>query len=134
MTDEKDPEELLAQSKEQKRHTSEPSATDDEPEVSLEEHIVDAYSDINSAGGSSNLTMRDANLAALIRGLENADLLDDVGADLRDELGKDHEDSETRSSVLSLLARVGLQEARPELLETGKEAKRSYREQLEIDF
>jgi len=131
---EKDPDEILEQSKQQKRHTSEPTDADADETPSLEEEIVAVYEALDSDEVPSNLTMRDENLAALIRGLDAADQLDAVGADARDHLGRDAVDGETRGSVLRLLVRVGLTEARPDLLETGKNAHKQYLEQQSDEF
>ena len=78
-TDDRDPEELLEQSKEQKRHRSEPQQSTESEGPSLEEYIADVYEELDAGEVPTNLTMRDRNLAALIRGLDEADQLDAAG-------------------------------------------------------
>jgi len=134
-TQDRDPEELLEQSKEQKRHRSEPqqeSEAADEP--ALEEYIADVYEELDADEVPTNLTMRDRNLAALIRGLDEAGQLDDVGADLRDHLDRDATNSESRGSVLGLLVRAGLDEVRPDLIEAGEAGYEAFTERQETQF
>jgi len=134
-TDDRDPEELLEQSKEQKRHQSEPQQepeTVDEP--ALEEYIADVYEELDAGEVPTNLTMRDRNLAALIRGLDEAGQLDDVGSDLREHLDRDPADSESRGSVLGLLVRAGLDEVRPDLIEAGEAGYETFTERQETQF
>ncbi|MBX0287954.1 hypothetical protein EGH22_16600 [Halomicroarcula sp. F28] len=137
MTDDtdRDPEALLEQSKEQKRHQSEAQQEptgDDEP--ALEAYIADIYEELDAGEVPTNLTMRDRNLAALIRGLDEAGQLDSVGADLRDHLGRDATDSESRGSLLGLLVRAGLADVRPDLIEAGETGYQTYTERQETQF
>ncbi|AAV44389.1 hypothetical protein BDK61_4744 [Haloarcula quadrata] len=134
-TDDRDPEELLEQSKEQKRHQSEPQQQDTEPDApSLEEYIADVYEELDAGEVPTNLTMRDRNLAALIRGLDEAGQLDAVGADVREYLDRDATDSESRGSVLGLLVRAGLAEVRPDLIEAGEDGYETFTERQETQF
>ncbi|MDS0223621.1 hypothetical protein NDI54_19965 [Haloarcula sp. S1AR25-5A] len=134
-TDDRDPEELLKQSKEQKRHQSEPQQQDTEPDgPSLEEYIADVYEELDAGEVPTNLTMRDRNLAALIRGLDEAGQLDAVGADVREYLDRDATDSESRGSVLGLLVRAGLAEVRPDLIEAGEDGYETFTERQETQF
>jgi len=134
-TDDRDPEELLEQSKEQKRHQSEPQQDSEAvDESSLEEHIADVYEELDAGEVPTNLTMRDRNLAALIRGLDEAGQLDEVGADLREHLDRDTTDSESRGSVLGLLVRAGLDEVRPDLIEAGEAGYETFTERQETQF
>jgi len=131
----RDPEALLEQSKEQKRHQSEAQQEptgDDEP--ALEAYIADIYEELDAGEVPTNLTMRDRNLAALIRGLDEAGQLDSVGADLRDHLGRDATDSESRGSLLGLLVRAGLADVRPDLIEAGETGYQTYTERQETQF
>ncbi|WP_336339656.1 hypothetical protein [Haloarcula brevis] len=134
MTDDKDPEELLAQSKEQKRHTSEPSSPEDGEGPSLEQEIANYYQAIDDGEVPHNLTMRDESLAALMRALESTGQLDDLGADVRDRLDRTPRDDESRGPVLAMLVRVGLQEVRPDLLESGKSGFKIYQQNQDIEF
>jgi len=138
MTDDiedRDPEALLEQSKEQKRHRSEAQeqvTADDEPP--LEDYIAEVYEELDADEVPTNLTMRDRNLAALIRGLDEAGQLDSVGADIRDHLDRDGADSESRGSLLGLLVRAGLAEVRPDLIEAGESGYKKYTERQETQF
>jgi len=134
-TDDRDPEELLEQSKEQKRHRSEAQQQDTESgDPSLEEYIADVYEELDAGEVPTNLTMRDRNLAALIRGLDEAGQLDAVGADVREHLDRDATDSESRGSVLGLLVRAGLAEVRPDLIEAGEDGYERFTERQETQF
>lgn len=133
-TDDRDPEELLEQSKEQKRHRSQPQQQTDAEEPALEEYIADVYEELDAGEVPTNLTMRDRNLAALIRGLDEADQLDAVGADVREHLDRDTVDSESRGSVLGLLVRAGLDEVRPDLIEAGEAGYKTFTERQETQF
>lgn len=137
MTDDtdRDPEALLEQSKEQKRHQSEAQqSTTDADEPALEEYIADVYEELEDGDVPTNLTMRDRNLAALVRGLDEAGQLDSVGADLRAHLDRDSTDSESRGSLLGLLVRAGLAEVRPDLIEAGEAGYDAYTERQETQF
>lgn len=134
-TQDRDPEALLEQSKEQKRHQSEAQqSTTDADEPALETYIADIYEDLDAGEVPTNLTMRDRNLAALVRGLDKAGQLNAVGTDLRDHLGRDRTDSESRGSLLGLLVRAGLAEVRPDLIEAGEAGYKKYTERQERQF
>ena len=126
-------EELLQQSGEQKRHNSEPSTEETTDEQSLQDAIVDAYEAIDDGDTSSNITVRDENLAALVRGLENTDELTDVAEAARDELDRD-EGRVSRSQTLGDLARVGLSVVAPEVIEDGKAARKEFVLSQEDEF
>lgn len=118
---------LLEEAKQQKRHETEPSSepTDDSP--SLEDAIVDAYAAIDDGDAHSNLTIRDADLAALVTGLDETDGLDEIVADAQDDLDREGTDGDaTKAMALGLLVRVGLSEVAPETLETTLEAKKRH--------
>ena len=136
MTDDtnRDPEAVLEQSKEQKRHQSEAQQETTSDEPALEAYIADIYEELEAGEVPTNLTMRDRNLAALIRGLDEADQLDAVGADLRDHLGRDETDSESRGSLLGLLVRAGLADVRPDLIEAGETGYKPYTERQDTQF
>ncbi|MBX0297080.1 hypothetical protein [Haloarcula nitratireducens] len=135
-SDDRDPEALLEQSKEQKRHRSQPQQNNEAESQGppLEEYIADVYDELDAGEVPTNLTMRDRNLAALIRGLDEAGQLDAVGADVRDHLDRDAADSESRGSVLGLLVRVGLNEVRPDLIEAGEAGYETFTERQETQF
>ena len=78
---------------------------------------------MESGDVSKTLSVRDEQLAALIRGLEETDSLADVGTPLKEELGRDDDKDVTdRSELLRLAVRLGLQQAAPEVVETARDA------------
>lgn len=143
MTDtdgEKDAEELLEQSKEQSRHTSEPdvnSTPAESEDVSRVEAIKQALVEIEENGAPENINCRDPRLKALLVGLDEADELGSVATDIVAELDDDRNvetDNVSQSDVARLLMRAGLQAALPSLLEDAEAArKRKAVEQAEND-
>jgi hypothetical protein len=124
-----DPEELLDEAQEQDRLNSEPAVAgdDDAGSKSLEDRIRDAYEALNEGDENSNITVRDENLAAVFLGLEAADELRDVSVAASEDLDRDVNDARaSRSRTVGLLVRVGLQKVAPEVLESGREARREY--------
>jgi hypothetical protein len=100
------------------------AAAADESNRDLRNRIVDELEAI-SDGERKTLAIRDESLSALFSALEgNQEDMEQVLEQLATELDRDVEDS-TRSELLRLAARVGLQEAAPEawdeLLEARKE-------------
>ena len=130
MTDESDdvdPEELLQQSKEQKRHTSEPNQSTDSPGVDRVEAIKNALITIDEGDAPENINLRDARLKALLVGLEKADELQKVAAELSPAVDADldlNTDDVSQSDVARLLLRVGLREGLPDVLEDAQEARK----------
>jgi hypothetical protein len=97
--------------------------TTDDGASELEDAIVTLLSEVQSGDVSKTLSVRDEQLAALIRGLEETESLDDVGAPLKEALGRDDgEDVTDRSELLRLAVRLGIQEAAPEVVETARDA------------
>jgi len=88
----------------------------------LEDAIVDLLAAIEDGEESKTLSVRDARLAALVKGLEEADELDGVGNALRSELDREANGDADRSEVLRLAVRLGLQEAAPEVLDAARDA------------
>jgi hypothetical protein len=89
----------------------------------LEDAIVTLLGEVQNGDVSKTLSVRDEQLTALIRGLEETDSINDVGASLREKLGRDSAtDGTDRSEILRLAVRVGLQEAAPEVVETARDA------------
>ncbi|RKS74160.1 hypothetical protein BDK61_4864 [Haloarcula quadrata] len=101
---------------------AEAETTDDETNE-LEDAIVTLLGEVESGDVSKTLSVRDEQLAALIRGLEETDSLADVGTPLKEELGRDDDKDVTdRSELLRLAVRLGLQQAAPEVVETARDA------------
>ena len=90
----------------------------------LEAAIVRAFERLDAGDAPKSLSLRDAQLAALIHGLE--DQREDftaVGVALQEALGRDADpEAIDRSEVLRLAIRVGLREAAPEVIETARDA------------
>lgn len=131
MTDDNDTnaaEELLQQSKTQKRHQT-------DPEVSGEDSrdLADAVADAYASDISENLTIRDGNLAALFAGLEQTGELESVINVAAEELGREP-DGTSKAEALRLLVRVALGEVAPETLDAGAEGYQQYRESQDYEF
>jgi hypothetical protein len=130
-TDERDPEELLQQSQEQKRHTTEPNSTPTETAEdsgqSLEAAIADAYAAMDAGDLHENLTVRDANMAALIAGLQATGQLEEIGDRANERLDRDF-DVDTVAGFLKAILRVGLEDIAPETLEAVEEGYQQYQQ------
>lgn len=124
-TPESEAEELLQQSKDQKRHTSDPTDSGlPDTEVDRVEAIKEALLSIESGNTPENINIRDRRLKGLLVGLEVAGELDTIAEDLVATLDGDFEiDEATQSDMARLLIRVGLQEALPEVLDDATEAR-----------
>lgn len=136
MTD-KDAEELLQSSKEQRRHTTDPATDDssptDEPGQSLEDAVADAYAAFDDGGLHPNVTVRDADLAALVEGLEQTGELAAVTERANDRLGRDAA-TDTKADLVKALVRVGLDAVASEEVEAAKNGKRMHLTSQADDF
>ena len=124
-----DPEELLQQSKEQSRHTSEPSeaSSSDEQTVDRVSAIKEALIAIDDGDAPENINLRDARLKGLLVGLSDTGELSQIATELETVVDGDtavSTDNASQSDVARLLLRVGLQEALPDILEDAKEARK----------
>lgn len=127
-------EELLAQSKTQKRHETNPAAIDEsDNQGSLEEAVANAYARIESGELHQNLSVRDADLAALMTALEETGRLEEVGRRAAEQLGRDDE-ADTRASVGKLLLRLALNEIAAEEIEAAKAGKKQHLVSQADDF
>jgi len=124
MSNEKDPDEILAESKENKRHTTDPDTNGSSP--ALEDAILQAIEDVDSGDRPQNLTVRDEKLAALFGGVEDADRLDELMIRAAKQIGADPPEKVTRANALRMVIRAGLVESAPDLLETSKDARDRY--------
>jgi len=135
MTDETpdDPEDLLQQSKEQRRHTtdaasdatSESNNEEDEANpTSLANAVADTYGDFDDGSAHPNLTIRDQDLAALVEGLEVTDELSTITRRANRQLDRDGVPSRGKAGLLKALVRLGLDEVAPDEVEAAKEGKR----------
>jgi hypothetical protein len=99
------------------------SSTPGEESADLEDAMVALLAEVEGGEVSKTLSVRDERLTALVRALEETGGLDDVGAALRNELGREADaDDVDRSEMLRLAVRLGLQEAAPEILDTARDA------------
>jgi len=129
MTDQQsdvDAEEALQAAKEQKRHTSQATSTTDDQNAAVDRvsAIKEALVAIEDGESPENINFRDAQLKALLVGLDDVDQLgetaEQLGAVLDDDI--DTEGGVSQSDLARLLMRVGLREALPEVREDATEA------------
>jgi hypothetical protein len=125
-------EKLLQNSKNQKRSTSEPSPSNET--VELTQTIQQAYEAIDNGDASSNITVRDTNLAALFHGLEESDDLAHVAVAARSAIDREDNSNVNRSQTIGDLIRVGLQEVAPETVDQAMKAKKEYLLSKEDEF
>jgi len=118
-------EELLQQSKSQKRHTTDPSSSDGNSDPPLQDAVRDAYARLDEGDLHENLTVRDGDLAALVAALEETDQLSTIGDRANQWLDRDGT-AESRAAVLKALLRVGLQDVASDEVEAAKEGKREF--------
>lgn len=123
---EKDAEELLQGSMDQKRHNTDPTTADTDESPTVEAAIQEAFAAIDAGDVPSNVTIRDENLAALLRGLDDAGELRRVANEARAELDRDGVENANRSQTLGDLARVGLSVVAEDAVECGKDAREQY--------
>lgn len=121
---ETDPEELLQQSRNQRRTSTEPAArepgSDDQP--SLTDAVVEAFDELEAGELNSTFGFRDARLVALLVGLERSGQLSSVVTDAQQQLGREPDpDAATRSQLASLLIRLGIQHLDADLLEAASD-------------
>lgn len=130
MNDQEDAEELLKQSKNQRRHTTDAPAKKDRDgseSVELADAVAEVLGEIDQGDTPSNLTLRDGDLAALFAGLERSGDLDRIVQEAHDALDRDGApDSLTRATALRLLVRVGLAEIDPSVIDAAIEGKQRY--------
>lgn len=128
-------EEVLKQSAEQRRYSTEPSQqSDPDPDQqSLADAIADAYAALEDGDQHENLTVRDRDLAALVAGLEETGELESVAARANDVLDRDAP-AESRAHLLKAVLRVGFEEVAPEAIDDAKDGKRQHLTQQADEF
>lgn len=132
---ETDVDDLLEEQKNQDRHTTEPTTEPAADGPTLADAIEEAYSRIDAGEAAENSTIRDKNIAALLRGLEDAGELSGVLEDANAELGRDTNDAQvSRAETLRQLVRVGLREVRAELMDEAISARQSFQTSQIDDF
>lgn len=118
MTNEDDLSELRNEAESGTRFDStDPGSEGDKESEPLVELLLEKLDEIEG-GESPNVTIRDRNMAALLRALEEREELDDLGRLLDDESATEY----NKAQIGRLLFRAGLEAKAPEYLETLEEA------------
>lgn len=110
-----------------RKQTERGSRLDTEKQKQEEDTLVNAIlaelDNIETGEKGKTLSVRDGNLAAVLFALEQQEEMNEVGTQLQKELGRTlNSDAVTRSAVLAMAARIGLQEAAPKVVEAAKDA------------
>lgn len=101
-------------------------------QTDLEAAIAEEYHRVRQSGAATTLSLRDERVAAIVRGLDEADDLGNLSADVWDAVpGEADGQPDSRSGLLSGLLRLGLKEADESLFETDRVAFRRYRDEHE---
>ncbi len=129
----KDVDDIINSSKNQTRTNTEPTTTEESTDV--QEALQDAFEAVLDGDAPSNTTVRDDNLTALLRGLDDAGELGELMAGANDALDRDHNDAAvSKSQTLALLARVGLQEVDSSVMEMASDARTAYQTEKNTEF
>lgn len=128
--DDRDPEKVLQQSKQNTQLTSEPadSPNEEEPVEDFAAMVEAVYHELENDDLSENLTVRDEDLAALFHAYERTDRLPEVTKDALDQLGRDGDNVnlEARATALRFLLRYALQDLCGADLEDATEGRQAY--------
>jgi len=125
--DESDAMDTWGEAAEETRDTTDPTPSNADATPDLQAAVRDAYAAIDDGDAHENLTIRDANLAALVRGLDDADELARVADAANDRLDRDADaNADTRAGVLKAVLRVGFDAVAADAVETAKDAKREH--------
>ena len=120
MTDETEDELAELREKESKGNRLDRDNPQDQPD--FVDALEDALNEI-AEGGGDTITAYDPNLAAVLKALEGDGRMDDVFDQLRDAYDGDSGlDKATRSAIIRLAVRVGLQEGTDSVLDDLEEA------------
>jgi len=103
-------------------------------ELSLPEAIKHHHASMEAGEETEQMSFRDVRIAALIKGLEDMDQLDDLIRDAESALDREEHNAEGKAATLRLLVRIGLQEVAPERIQTAVEARREYQSQYKNEF
>lgn len=139
-SDEEKAEQLLQESKEKRRHTSDP-AENVSPAANgpdLKDAIKDVLAEIDAGERHENVTFRDGKYAALFGGLDAAGEIEDLSLAALDHLDQDSAnvdgDLDARATAIRLLVKVAITEVQPDLMDTFEEAGREYQREQADDF
>jgi hypothetical protein len=124
-----DVENVFERAKNQTRHGAEAPS-----ELSLSEAIQYHHASIEAGEETQQMSFRDERIAALLRGLEDTEQLEDLARDAESALEREGNTAEGRAATLRLLVRIGLQEVAPERIQTAVEARREYQAKYKNEF
>lgn len=129
MTDDDEIKAILEETKENKRHTTEPEGDEGEDDSQKETQSPDRTTEIKNAllaiergERRTNVTIRDAQIRAFLDGIESSGDLETAATQLAERLGNDPEENPTRSDIGRLAIRVGLHECLPDMIEDARDA------------
>lgn len=135
MTDDEEIEAILEETKENKRHTTEPEGDDDEDQDDPQEEtqnkiqgpdrttaIKDALIAIERDERRTNVTIRDAQIKAFLDGIEASGDIETAANQLANRLDSAPEENPTRSGIARLAIRIGFHECLPEMIEDARDA------------
>lgn len=132
-----DPEALLDQARDQRRTTTEPTATAAGDTPTLPDAVAEAFADLERGALNATFGFRDERLVALLVGLERSGQLATVVADARVALGRETDadpDAATRSEAARLLLRLGLQSLDADLLDAGSAGYKKHLQEQADEF
>jgi hypothetical protein len=98
------------------------------------EAIQKHYARIEAGEETEQMSFGDERVAALTRGLEDTEQLEDLARDAESALEREGNTTEGRAATLRLLVRIGLQEVAPERIQTAIEARREYQSKYKNEF
>lgn len=108
-----DVEDIIEQSKEQDRATSEPTTPPTEQKPDLDEAAAEAYAALDEGTLAPNITVRDDRLAGLFEALDETGRIAAIEADANDAIGRNVETEGNKASLARALLRVGFNEVAP---------------------
>jgi hypothetical protein len=119
----------LQQSKNQRRHDTEPtSGGGDDASVdarSLADVVREKYDALDAGDLHQNLHTRDDDLAALVAALEEQGDLERLAEQMNDDLGRS-DDVDSRAAFVRAAVRRGIAASDPDVMDEAREGKRQY--------
>lgn len=123
---EDDVEDIIEQSKQQDRATTETAAQSVEQTLGIDEAAAEAFKQIDDGDLAINITVRDERLAALFEALEETDSITEIEQDANDAIDRDEDAEGNKASLARALLRVGFAEVAPEAIEKASEGYGTY--------
>ncbi|ADB63955.1 hypothetical protein Htur_5068 (plasmid) [Haloterrigena turkmenica DSM 5511] len=118
-------EEMLQQSSEQTL-VDDDSTDDTDDSQSLEAAIADAYMAIDNGDANEHVATRDRSLAALFKGLDDANELEPLAEQAAAALDRDLE-SATQAEAVRKLLRYAIADLNGDILETAKDGRKAFK-------